>query len=403
MMAAWGSASKYSLIGGLREAAQQYRPREDQLRRESEQLAQEGDQKPDATGALEEKRQQLVDLEAKQAEFEKLEADVREKERQGKLLPELAKRLLHAEVHHVTDPKQFASVTSPLGTASSQEFRLLGDSESLAIDAADDPRQAVVEWMRREDNPYFARAIVNRVWAHYFGRGIIDPPDDLSPFNPPSHPELLARLCSEFVDHGYDLKWLHRAILSSRTYQQSSEPLPSSAMDRTNYAYFYYRRPAAEVLLDTVNQATGTRENMDMKYYHWPEEMATVEIPYLPRNGFVKFVLEQFGKPTRNSAVQCDCQRSGHPSVLQVLTLANHPHVWEKINESGGRVARISSEAAQPADQIRELYLSTLSRPPTDAELQACQAHVASAESPAAGLAGVMWSLINTREFLLQH
>src|SRR5205085_2761934 len=104
--------------------------------------------------------------------------------------------------------------------------------------------------MRRLDNPWFARAIVNRVWAHYFGRGIIDPPDNLSPFNPASHPELLKELCADFVRHGYDLRRLHRTILASRTYQQSSTPDPASAADRANYAYFAIRRVPAEVLLD---------------------------------------------------------------------------------------------------------------------------------------------------------
>ena len=112
--------------------------------------------------------------------------------------------------------------------------------------------------MRRPDNPYFARAIVNRVWAHYFGRGIVDPPDNLSPFNPASHPELLRELAQQFVQNHYDLKWLHRTILASRTYQQSSATSPANAMDRGNYASFSLRRLPAEVLLDALNQATGT-------------------------------------------------------------------------------------------------------------------------------------------------
>ena len=122
-------------------------------------------------------------------------------------------------------------------------------------------------WMRRPDNPYFARAIVNRVWAHYFGRGIVDPPDNLSPFNPPTHPELLDELCRDFIEHGYDLKWLHRTILTSRTYQQSSQaatrPTPATAATMPTSTY---RRLPAEVLVDALNQATGTTEKMDMKY-----------------------------------------------------------------------------------------------------------------------------------------
>jgi Protein of unknown function (DUF1553) len=258
-------------------------------------------------------------------------------------------------------------------------------------------------WMKRPDNPYFARAIVNRVWAHYFGRGIVDPPDNLSPFNPASHPELLKELCEQFIKNRYDLKWLHRAILTSRTYQQSSQSSPANAMDRGNYAFFYYRRLPAEVLLDALNQATGTGENMDMKYHHWPENMKVVEMPFKPRNEFVNFMLEQFGRPARNSANQCDCERDPGVSILQVMSLANHPRVWQKIADPKGQVARLVKEMKDDGSRIDELFLSTLSRLPGDAERTACLAFLKQGETPEKGLQGVLWSLLNTREFLLQH
>ena len=238
----------------------------------------------------------------------------------------MGRRLLHAEIRHLPPAKTtVATVTSPLGTQSSNTFRLLGETKALTVAKDQDPRALVVAWMRRPDNPYFAKAIVNRVWAHYFGRGIVDPPDHLSPLNPPSHPELLDELCQGFIKHGYDLKWLHRTILNSRTYQQSSQATAANATDRTNYAYFYYRRLPAEVLLDALSQATGTKEDMEMKFYHWLPQWKTVEIPYPPRNAFVAFMLEQFGRPQRNSASQCDCERDSTASVLQVLSFANHP------------------------------------------------------------------------------
>ena len=243
---------------------------------------------------------------------------------------------------------------------------------------------------------------MNRVWAHYFGRGIIDPPDNLSAFNPATHPELLKELCDGFVRSRYDLRWLHRTILNSRTYQQVSATSPESAADRANYAAFPLRRPPAEVLLDALNAATGTAEKMDMKYHHWPDEMRAVEVPFPPRNAFVSFVLETYGRPKRNAAVQCDCEREGGASVFQVLTLANHPRVWEKVRDPSGRVAKLLKET--PAERrIDELFLATVSRPPTDAERKACAKYLAAADSPEKGLQGVLWSLINTREFLLQH
>jgi hypothetical protein len=260
-----------------------------------------------------------------------------------------------------------------------------------------------MDWLRRPDNPYFAKAMVNRVWAHYFGRGIIDPPDNLSSFNPASHPELLQELCEGFIAAKYDLKWLHRAILNSRTYQQSSTATAANAVDRRNYAYFYYRRLPAEVLVDVLNQATGTSEDPDMKYNHWPEVMKTVEMPFKPKNEFVNFMLEHFGKPARNSASQCDCERDPSVSILQAMSLANHPRLWAKVTDANGRVARIAKEAKDDSARIDEVFLSTLSRMPSDAERQACMKYLKEAEAPEKGLQGVMWSLLNTREFLLQH
>jgi hypothetical protein len=261
----------------------------------------------------------------------------------------------------------------------------------------------VMRWMRRPDNPYFAKAIVNRVWAHYFGRGIIEPPDNLSSFKPASHPELLRELCDGFVKNKYDLKWLHRTILRSRTYQQSSTPRKASAGDRANYAYFHYRRLPAEVLLDALDRATGTTENMDMRYYNWPKEMKAVEIPFTPRNSFVTFMLTNFGKPKRNSAVQCDCERDSNASVLQVLSFANHPRVWAKIVDDKGQVARIAKEITDDTQRVEELFLVTLGRLPKAAEHQACAKYLKESASTVKGLQGIMWSLLNTREFVLQH
>jgi hypothetical protein len=326
-----------------------------------------------------------------------------ELERRGKLLPEAARRVLHAEVRLLEPGKSFATVTSPLGTQTSRRYRLLGHAEEAVPAREQDPRQVVMAWLRRPDNPYFARALVNRVWAHYFGRGLIDPPDNLSPFNPPSHPELLRELSEGFVKSKYDLKWLHRAVLNSRTYQQASAAGKASAADRTNYAYFYYRRLPAEVLLDAVNQATGTAEKMDMQYYHWPAEMKAVEIPFPPRNAFVNFALSTFGKPKRNAAVQCDCERDGSASVLQVLSLANHPRVWAKIADEKGQAARIVKEIGDDRLRVEEVFLVVLGRLPNEGEREACLKYLKASESVTKGLQGVMWGLINTKEFLLQH
>ncbi|HWG46069.1 MAG TPA: DUF1553 domain-containing protein [Gemmataceae bacterium] len=337
------------------------------------------------------------------AQLDKMKKQLADMERRSRSMSEAARRVMHSEVRLLAPGTTFATVTSPIGTQTSKRFRLLGQTEETIIAKDEDPRRLVMAWMRRPDNPYFARAIVNRVWAHYFGRGIIDPPDNLSSFNPPSHPKLLQELCRGFIENKYDLRWLHRTILTSRTYQQSSMAGEANEGDRTNYAYFYYRRLPAEVLVDALNQATGTTEKMDMEYHHWPANLKTVEIPFTPRNTFVTFMLANFGKPKRNSAVQCDCERDGNVSVLQVLSFANHPRVRAKVADAGGRAARIVKEIGDDEQRIEEIFLVTLARLPRDAERQACRKYIGQSPSPIKGVQGILWSLLNTREFVLQH
>lgn len=353
---------------------------------------------------LEEEAKQLK---SKGKPDEQAQKRIRELETRGKTFQnEVAKRILHAEVVHLADEegqRSYARVASPLGEAESKHFRLLGETEPIEVDPDEDPRTHVARWMRRPDNPFFARAIVNRVWADYMGRGIVEPADDLSPLNPPSHPGLLDALAAGFVENGYDLKWLHRTIVTSDAYQRSSMPTAENRDDRGNYATFALRRLPAEVLLDAVNSATGATDDMDMKYWKWPDGLRTVEIPYTPRNQFVAYFLEQFGRPERNSAVQCDCERDSDTSILQVLSLANHPRILGKIDDPNGRVAALAKSEASPSERIDDLYLATLGRFPESHEREACLAHVEEVESAEAGLRGVAWSLINTREFLLQH
>src|SRR5262249_20618903 len=183
-------------------------------------------------------------------------------DRRAKLMPEVARRLLQAEGRLLPEAPP-AEGSRPPGTKGAKAYRLLGGAEAGAPGKGGEPRAAVMAWMRRPDNPYFARAIVNRVWAHYFGRGIVDPPDHLSPFNPATHPALLKRLSDEFVRSGYDLRWLHRTILGSRTYQQKSVP-GATPTERANYAGFPLRRLPRRVVIDAANPATGQSGEMSM-------------------------------------------------------------------------------------------------------------------------------------------
>jgi len=263
-----------------------------------------------------------------------------------------------------------------------------------------------MEWLRRPDNPYFAKALVNRVWAHYFGRGIVDPPDHLSPLNPPSHPELLAALADGFVRNKYDLRWLHRTILASRTYQQSCLPREASRADRRNYAFFAVRRLSAETLVDAVNHATGGKETFSKRLFLPPDAKA-LEVAGVTRaedeRASMAYAFQIFGRPLRNPLVQCDCERDPSPTMVQTLYLANHPQVRDKIAAPEGRVAQVLRDSHDPARQIEELFLWTVSRPPSAADLEACLANLKASPSPRQGLQDVLWSLLNTREFILNH
>lgn len=307
-----------------------------------------------------------------------------------------------------TSKDGYATVASPLGTQSSKKFRLLGEGEPVSPPSDKDPRTLVMDWLRRPDNPYFAKAIVNRIWAHYFDRGIIDPPDDLSPLNPPSNPELLQELCTGFIQNKYDLKWLHRAILNCRTYQQNSATTASNRNDRRNFASFYVRRVPAEVLLDIIDQATGSsgRERNDRSVRgSMPSGIRMLEggAIFYRGDGASTFALTTFGRPERDVEVVCDCERDNQATMLQALFLANHPAMRQKVADKQGRVAAIMQKFTKEEDRLAEVFLATLSRMPNEAELNLGQEYLKKAASPQKGLEGLMWGLLNSNGFLFNQ
>ncbi len=300
------------------------------------------------TKKLQAKLTELTKKKAPAAEIDKAKEEVARLELQARTLENTGKRF-STEVFIITGKGgPTASVTSPLGKQSSDKYRLLGDTQPLKIKDGDDPRKVVMDWMRRPDNPYFARAIVNRVWAHYFTRGIVDPPDHLSPLNPPSHPELLDALAKGFVENKYDLKWLHRAILMSRTYQTSSTPTAANKGDRRNFAYYYLRRPMTEVLIDTINQATGAREKFPARLF-LPEGTRAIEVPGPIRieteSASLAFAYQALSRPPRNPQTLCDCERESNASMVGALYIANHPQVHQKIKAADGRTSCSATSA----------------------------------------------------------
>lgn len=323
----------------------------------------------------------------------------------AKMMEDMSKRLKATEIH-TSGKSGFASVTSPLGKQESKQYRLLGSREADSLAADSDPRVNVMVWLRRADNPFFAKAMANRVWANYFGRGIVDPPDNLSPLNPASHPDLLTELTKGFIDNKYDLKWLHRTILNSRTYQQSAQTNPTSRTDTRNYASFYPRRLPAEVLVDALNHATGGKENYPAEL-RLPAGSRAIEVAGSVEGGkeraSLAYAFRIFGRPLRAPEVQCDCERDSTPTIVQTLYLANHPRVLEKIVNPQGRVAQIVKSQTDEGKRIEELFLWTLSRLPSNEERDACLAVLKDSGSVEQGMQDVLWSLLNTKEFLLNY
>lgn len=341
-----------------------------------------------------------------------------------------------------------------------------GDAIDLAGDA--DPRGPLMEWMRRPDNPYFARAFVNRVWASHFGHGLIDPTDDLNLANPPSNAELLDALAGSFVRSGFDMKALHREILRSDAYQRSWRPNDTNRQDERNFSRAAIRRLPAEVVIDAVAQATAA----DAALPAFATVMESRSFGPIQGAGAKRRANDYAGRVFGRSArdTNCDCSRSDEPNLLQAVFLQNDGEVLSALDQKDGwiaeqekrlreapahttedlsaRVAVIEkrldrarkagskgdavhkrleerlaalrkpaeSRAASPdsgapldlsADDRRDLieraYLRTLGRTPDASELAASLAYFETASDPVAGLRGILWALLNTKEFITNH
>jgi hypothetical protein len=258
-----------------------------------------------------------------------------------------------------------------------------------------DRRHLLAEWMTSPDNPYFARNLANRLWAHFLGRGLVEPVDDVRATNPPSNPELLDALAKHLVENKYDVKQLIRAICNSRVYQLSSTPNATNERDELNYSRGRLKRVGAEVLLDMVCQVTGVPEKFD-------GIPAGVRAIQLWDSKVHHYFLKAFGRPERVSA--CECERVGEPSVAQVLHLLNAPEIHAKLSHANGRVARLVRQLPEDRALVEELYLTFYGRYPQEKEksiaLEYLAGHKKSRQKAAEDLA---WSLLNSLEFVFNH
>lgn len=258
-----------------------------------------------------------------------------------------------------------------------------------------DRRKILADWVTSPANPWFAKNLVNRVWAHYLGRGLIDPVDDVRVTNPPSNPELLDAISKNFLAHHYDIRDLIRLITSSRTYQLSTQPNHSNERDEQNFSRALFKRLPSEVLSDAISQITGIEEK-------FPGVPAGTRAIQLWDNEVPHYFLKTFGRPERTTP--CTCERSVEPNVAQVLHILNSPEIQAKLSHEGGRTAKLVRRLPEDAAVVEELYLTVFSRYPTARErkigVEYFREHASDRRKSAEDLT---WSLMNTSEFLFNH
>lgn len=272
---------------------------------------------------------------------------------------------------------------------------LLASAGTPPVGAFGDSREALAQWLTSEKNPYFGKAITNRVWSYFFGRGIIEPVDDIRGSNPPINPALLDALEKEFVESGFDLQHLIRTIVSSRTYQAAMETNEWNATDDINFSHFQPRRLPAESLLDAMTIATGSRPD----FPEVPEDFSAQQLPdpHVDTGGF----LNMFGRPERESP--CECERRNDLSLPLAMSLVNGPTLADAIANPDGRIAKAILAGRSDRELIEELYLASLGRYPTSEELDQAMTYLGSSPGRAAKAQDLLWALVNSNAFLFNR
>ena len=286
----------------------------------------------------------------------------------------------------------------PLGVTQPRTGEFLNprpiDRTPVETNKETDPRQALAKWMIDPANESFHGALVNRVWKHFMGMGLVEPVDDLRSSNPPSNKELWAYLKSEFIKNKCDTKHLIRLVLNSQTYQLESGTIPGNETDTRFYSHYYPKRLGAEVILDAVSFSTGIPEN----FPGYPEGIRAVQVP---DPSIRSYFLSVFGRSERVTA--CACERSEEVSLPQLLHLQNGQWIADKMGNPKGKLKTLISDKRTDNEKISEMFLTTLSRLPTEKEAAALVKELAKSTSKEEFYQDAFWALLNTVEFSFNH
>ncbi len=293
--------------------------------------------------------------------------------------------------------KSSGSVTNKR-TNRTAEMRPL-DGEPMKFSAEDDPRIKFAEWLTGSKNPFFAKAVANRYWAHFFGRGIVDPIDDMRVTNPPSNPELLDALAKNLVDNKFSLKALIRTIAKSRTYQLSAVPTEFNQSDKQSFARYYPKRLQAEVVFDAVCFVTESPSD----FPGLPKDRnAPQRAMELPDESFTSYFLDVFGRPQRISA--CECERVNEASLAMTLHMLNSQEVQDKIARSGGRCDKLAKDPRTDDEKIAELFQLTIGKKPTSEQMSLARQQLEKHEkNKKLAYENILWALLNTKAFLFNQ
>ena len=275
------------------------------------------------------------------------------------------------------------------------------DGTEIQMPPDQDPREIFADWLITKENPWFTRSIANRVWAWLMGRGIIHEPDDIRDDNPPSNPKLLAYLEKELIDSQYDLKHLYRLILTSIAYQRSSMPRFDSPQAEANFASYPLQRLDAEVLIDAINAITGTTDlytsPIPEPFTYIPKDQPAIAVA---DGSITSPFLALFGRSARATGMANE--RNNKPVSAQWLHMLNSSHVQSKL-EQGPKLRAILQSGRKPDEIAEDLYLTILSRFPTQEELKTVAEYVQVNRSRSVGAIDITWALINSSEFLYRH